>query len=113
MCCQLTDWPPKVDGASKSITEGNLSREEHYDVVDGLHLLQGEVELAGTCLLDISVHLCVCVCALVQGRVYYSLTSHILHGEKKTSDILHRRGMDSWAQDGLMPCYTFCHRDNS
>ena len=65
MCCQLTDWPPKVDGASKSITEGNLSREEDYDVVDGLHLLQGEVEFAGTCLLDIGVHLCVCVCVCV------------------------------------------------
>ena len=92
MCCQLTDWPPKVDGASKPITEGNLSREEDYDVVDGLHLLQGEVQLTGTCLLDIGVHLCVCVSI--------SLTSRILHREIKPPDTLHQPGgMDGWARD--------------
>ena len=75
MCCQLTDWPPKVDGAPEPITEGNLSREEDYHVVDALHLLQGEVELTGTRLLDIGVHLCMCVCI--------SLTNCTPHGERK------------------------------
>ena len=72
---KLTDWPSKVDRAPKSLGKGHLSSEEYHHIVDALHLIQSDVELTGTGLLNIGFHLhvlwmCVCgVCDVCMRRV--------------------------------------------
>jgi len=64
---RLTNWPSKVDRAPKSLGKGHLSSEEYHHMVDAFHLIQSKVELIGTGLLNIGVHLHVlwmCVCGV-------------------------------------------------